>query len=125
MRKAKGKVKSEGLAKRQRRKLKIRKTIIGSSERPRVCAVKSNKHISVQVINDSESKTLASVNTFGKNAIPEAKGNVEGAKKVGAALAGKLKEQNITQVVFDRSGFKYTGVIAAVAESLRENGIQV
>jgi len=124
MRKPNGKIKSESARKRMRRKLAIRKLVNGSSDRPRVCITKSNKNLFVQVVNDEDSKTLFSVQTFGKNAVA-AKANKEGAKVVGTKIAEQLKGQNISKVVFDRSGNKYHGVVAAVAESIRENGIQV
>jgi large subunit ribosomal protein L18 len=124
MRKPNGKLKSESARKRLRRKLSIRKTLIGDSSRPRVCVTKSSKNLFVQVINDQESKTLFSVQTFGKKGV-EAKANKDGAKLVGAKIAEGLKEQKIESVVFDRSGYKYHGVIAALADSIRENGIQV
>ena len=107
-----------------RRKLSIRKKISGDSERPRVCITKSSKNLFVQVVNDDESQTLFSVQTFGKKAVV-AKANKDGAKLVGAKVAEELKGKNISKIVFDRSGYKYHGVIAALADSIRENGIQV
>ncbi len=124
MRKPNGKVKSESQRKRLRRKLSIRKKISGDSERPRVCITKSSKNLFVQVVNDDESQTLFSVQTFGKKAVV-AKANKDGAKLVGAKVAEELKGKNISKIVFDRSGYKYHGVIAALADSIRENGIQV
>lgn len=124
MRKAYAKVNNEKSAQRAKRRLTIRKKIIGSADRPRVCAVKSNKHISVQVIDDSKSVSILSVSTFGKSKVDGAC-NIETAKLVGAELANRLKKSNISQVVFDRAGYKYTGVIAALVQSIRENGIQV
>lgn len=124
MRKPNGKLKSESQRKRLRRKLSIRKTINGSAERPRVCVTKSSKNLFVQVVDDEESKTLFSVQTFGKNGV-EAKANKDGAKLVGAKIAEGLKSKNISKAVFDRSGYKYHGVIAALADSIRENGVQV
>ena len=124
MRKPNGKLKSESARKRLRRKLSIRKTVIGDSARPRVCVTKSSNNLFVQVINDEESKTLFSVQTFGKNAVA-GKANKDGAKLVGAKVAEGLKGKNISSIVFDRSGYKYHGVIAAIADSIRENGIQV
>lgn len=124
MRKPKKKVLNTNKAKQLRRKLSIRKTIIGTTERPRVCTVKSNKHLVVQVVDDSQNKTLFSVQTFGKNGV-QAKCNVEGGKVVGASVAEKLKAANLTEVVFDRAGNRYTGVIKAVADTMRENGIKV
>ena len=125
MRKQIGKIRSAEEARRERRRLKIRKTVIGTEVRPRVCVSKSNKNIFVQVINDSNGKTLFSVQTFGKNGVKGAKANVEGGKLVGANVAEGLKSKNIESVVFDRSGHKYAGVIAAVADGIRENGIRV
>jgi large subunit ribosomal protein L18 len=124
MRKPQGKIKSSALAKRVRRKLAIRKKIEGTTERPRVAIVRSNKNLSVQVIDDSVQKTLFAVNSFGKNGMA-VKANKDGAKSIGEKVAEKLKEKNVSQCVYDRSGYKYHGVVAAVAESLRENGIQV
>lgn len=123
MRKKQGKIKSESLARRVRRKLSIRRKINGTTECPRLCVTKSNKNLFVQVVDDSTSKTLFSVQTFGKNAVKVA-ATKDGAKEVGAKVAGQLKEKNISSVVFDRSGNKYHGVIAALADSVRENGIK-
>jgi len=113
------------LERKERRRLKIRKTVIGSDLRPRVCISKSNKNIFVQVIDDAASKTLFSAQTFGKNAVKGAKANVEGAKLVGAAVAEGLKSKKIEAVVFDRAGNKYAGIVAAIADGIRENGIRV
>lgn len=124
MRKVYAKLKNEKAQSRANRRLVIRKKIIGSTERPRVCAVKSNKHISVQVIDDSKSVSLLTVSTFGKTKIDGAC-NKETAKLVGAEVASRLKKKNISQVVFDRAGYKYTGVIEALVQGIRENGIQV
>lgn len=124
MRKPNGKIKNDSQRKRLRRKLSIRKQINGSADRPRVCVTKSNKNLFVQVVNDEEGKTLFSVQTFGKKAV-DAKANKDGAKAVGAQVAEQLKGSNISKVVFDRSGNQYHGVIAALADSIRENGIQV
>ena len=124
MRKVYAKLKNVKAQQRANRRLVIRKKIVGSTERPRVCAVKSNKHISVQVIDDSKSVSLLTVSTFGKTKIDGAC-NKETAKLVGAELANRLKKKNISQVVFDRAGYKYTGVIEALVQGIRENGIQV
>lgn len=124
MRRPIGKVHNIKQAKRLRRKLSIRKKVIGTAERPRVCTIRSNRHFVVQVINDMESKTIASIQTFGKNAV-KSKVNREGGKLIGQAVAKQLKARDIGQVVFDRNGNIYTGIIAAVAEGLREEGIKV
>lgn len=125
MRKPLGKVKNASLAKRLRRKLSIRSKINGTAERPRLCATKSNKHLRVQAIDDVTGKTILSVQTFGKNGVSGAKANREGAKLLGAKLAEELKGKNIENAVFDRSGNTYTGVLATLVDSARENGIRI
>lgn len=124
MRKSLKKLKDDRFAKIARRKLHIRKKINGTSEAPRLCTVKTNKHISVQVIDDQARKTLFSVATYGKNGVTGAP-NKETAKKVGHRIAELLKKHNVAKAVFDRNGRKYTGVIAQVADAIRENGIKL
>lgn len=124
MRKPQGKTRNARKAKQLRRKLAIRKKIIGTAKRPRVCTVKSNKHLVVQVVDDSESRTMTSIQTFGKKAVAK-RGNREGGKLVGQAVSSFLKTKKISEAVLDRNGNIYKGVIAEVADSLRENGIKV
>ena len=124
MRKQYGKIQNKKDQRRQKRRLSIRNKISGTTERPRICAMKSNKHISVQLIDDTKSISLFTVSTFGKDAAAVSC-NVEGAKKVGARVATMMKQKNLTTAVFDRAGYKYTGVIAALVQSIRESGIQV
>lgn len=124
MRKPYGKVANKKDDQRLRKRLAIRKKINGTTERPRICAMKSNKHITVQVIDDTKSVSLFTVSTFGKEAAADSC-NIEGAKKVGAKVATMLKKNNLNCAVFDRAGYKYTGVIAALVQSIRESGIQV
>ena len=124
MRKSYAKVKNKKDQQRQRKRLTIRNKISGTTERPRIVAMKSNKHISVQIIDDTKSVSLFTVSTFGKNAAADSC-NIEGAKKVGAKVATMMKSKNLNTAVFDRAGYKYTGVIAALVQSIRESGIQV
>ena len=124
MRKNTAKIKNESKSKEYRRKLAIRKKVIGSAESPRLCVTKTNKHLRVQAIDDVKSATLFSVQTYGKAKAADS-ANAEGAKKVGAAIAATLKSKNLAKAVFDRSGKQYTGVIKALADSIRENGIQI
>lgn len=124
MRKSYGKVRNKKDQQRQRKRLSIRSTLSGTTERPRIVAMKSNKHISVQLIDDTKSISLFTVSTFGKNAAADSC-NIEGAKKVGAKVATMMKSKNLNTAVFDRAGYKYTGVIAALVQSIRESGIQV
>lgn len=124
MRKNIAKIKNESKAKEYRRKLSIRKKVVGSAEAPRLCVTKTNKHLRVQAIDDVRSATLFSVQTYGKTKAADT-ANAEGAKKVGAAVAASLKNSKLSKAVFDRSGKQYTGVIKALADSIRENGIQI
>lgn len=124
MRKNIAKIKNETKAKEYRRKLSIRKKVVGSAEKPRLAVTKSNKHLRVQIIDDVKSATLFSVQTYGKTKVANSC-NAEGAKKIGAEVAATLKRNNLTKAVFDRSGKQYTGVIKALADSIRENGIQI
>ena len=124
MRKNAAKIKNESKAKEYRRKLSLRKKVIGSAEKPRLAVTKSNKHIRVQAIDDVKSMTLFSVQTYGKTKVADSC-NAEGAKKIGVEVAATLKKNNLSKAVFDRSGKQYTGVIKALADSIRENGIQI
>lgn len=124
MRKPQGKIKDESIARRMRRKLTIRKKINGTPERPRLCAIKTNKHLRVLVVDDLSNKVLFSIQTYGKNAVP-AKNNRDGAKKVGKAVAEAMKKSNFDKAVFDRNGFIYAGVLSDLADSIRENGIRI
>lgn len=124
MRKNPAKIKNESKAKEYRRKLSIRKKVAGTADKPRLAVTKSNKHLRVQAIDDVKSATLFSVQTFGKGKVANS-GNAEGAKKIGAEIASSLKKKNLSKAVFDRSGKQYTGVIKALADSIRENGIQI
>jgi large subunit ribosomal protein L18 len=123
MRKAYGKIDSLKEAQRVKRRLSIRKKVSGTANRPRVCAMKSNKHLSVQIINDDNSTTYFTVSSFGKNAVlgkPEVR-----VLEIGKKIAAQLQAKNINSAVFDRAGYKYTGIIAKLAQSIRANGIQI
>ena len=124
MRKTIGKINKLKVERKERRKLSIRKKIVGTAERPRLNVFKGNKNLYIQVIDDSRSYTLVSCQTFGKNKIGTG-ANVESAKLLGSELAKKLGSSNVKNVVFDRGGQKYCGVIASLADSLRENGISL
>jgi large subunit ribosomal protein L18 len=111
---------------RQRRKERVRKKVVGTDARPRICVFRSNKHIYAQVISDNHGKTLAAVSTLSgapAEAAKQSKG-VEIAKQLGLALAKACKEKNITRVVFDRNGFLYHGRVKAVADGAREGGLE-
>lgn len=109
--------------KRLHRKIHIRKSVYGTAERPRMTVTRSNKNLFVQVINDDEGKTLASISTMEKE-FAALKPNTEGATKLGEALGARLKDKNITTIVFDRNGYLYHGVVKALADGTRSAGIQ-
>ena len=101
MRKNISKIKNESKAKEYRRKLSLRKKVVGSAEKPRLAVTKSNKHLRVQAIDDVKSVTLFSVQTYGKSKAADT-ANAEGAKKVGATVASSLKKSNLSKAVLDR-----------------------
>ncbi len=104
----------------------MRKRVLGTDARPRVCVFRSNKHIYVQVISDDQGKTLVAASTLSKDIADSLKGTkgVATAKQVGLALAQACKAKNITRVVFDRNGFLYHGRVKAVADGAREGGLE-
>ncbi len=110
---------------RFKRKLRIRKKICGTSERPRLSVFRSNKHIVAQIIDDEKGHTLVSLSSFSK----ELKGKeIEGgkvgvAKEVGKLIAQKAKEKGIEKVVFDRGGYLFHGRVKALADGAREAGL--
>ena len=119
-----GKIKNDKARNQLKRKLRVRKLVNGTSDKPRLCVTKSNKNLYVQVIDDTAQKTLLSAQSFGKNKLTDGISN-KNVGEFGLSLSGKLKEQNLTSLVFDRNGCTYGGLIKSLAESLRENGIQL
>ena len=114
---------------RDRIKFRIRKRVQGTPERPRLTVFRSVAHIYVQVVDDMKGTTIAAASTVEpspKSALPkEARGgNVAGAKAIGKAIAERLLEKGVKQVVFDRNGFLYHGRIKAVADAAREAGLE-
>ena len=110
-------------AQRERRKLRVRKKVYGTQERPRMTIFCSNKHTYVQVIDDTTGRTLAAASNWEKE-LASVKNTVGEAGKIGEAVAEKMKKANITKVVFDRNGYLYHGVIKAVADGARKAGIE-
>ena len=111
---------------RIRRQQRVRKKVVGTDARPRVCVYKSSRHIYVQVISDAQGTTLASASTLSAGLADEVKNikGVEAAKRVGLDLAKLCKEKNISRVVFDRNGFLFHGRVKAVADGAREGGLE-
>ena len=110
------------LKNRLQRKNRIRSTVSGTADRPRLSVFISSRHISAQLIDDTAHKTLAAVSTIGSKA---AKGTLtEKAAWVGAEIAAKAKAAKVSQVVFDRGGRQYHGRVEALANAAREKGLE-
>ena len=109
-----------------RRKFGIRKTLFGSTERPRLSVFRSDKHIYAQLIDDYAGRTLASAGSTLADVRGELKngGNIEAAKRVGKAIAERAKSIGVTKVAFDRGGRMYHGRVKALADAAREGGLQ-
>ena len=107
---------------RIRRHKRVRNKVSGTAECPRLCVFRSNKAIYAQIIDDTKGNTLVSASTLDKE-VKNKHSNKEAAKEVGALIASRAKEKKITNVVFDRSGYIYHGVIKELAESAREGGL--
>jgi len=113
------------LESRSRIKMRIRKEIYGTKDKPRLSVYRSNKQIYVQFIDDAEGKTLLSVSSRVKEIAGKAGiTKTEQAKMVGKLAAEKSKENGIVNVVFDRSGYQYHGRVKALAEAAREGGLK-
>ena len=110
---------------RERRKVRIKKKISGTPERPRLVVYRSNLHIYAQIVDDASGNTLVSASTLTlKKSNIEAKADKDGASVVGKEIARLAKEKNIARVVFDRNGYIYHGRIKAVADGAREAGLE-
>jgi large subunit ribosomal protein L18 len=103
---------------RQTRKLKIRKKIWGSDDKPRITVFRSNKYFYAQAVNDNSSSTLASIRS-------EANPKSEQVKKLGESFAKQLTKKGIKQALFDRNGYKYHGKVSAFADGMRSANINL
>lgn len=105
---------------------RVRKNLYGTPEMPRLCVFRSNKNISVQIIDDVNGVTLASASTLDKELKSQIEygGNKEAAKKVGEAIAKRALEKGIEVVAFDRGGFLYHGRVKELADGAREAGLK-
>lgn len=110
---------------RTRRKVRIRKKLVGSADRPRLVVYRSNRHIYAQVIDDTTGQTLVSSSSLvlAKNS-ETMKADKEAATQVGKDLAAKALERQITAVVFDRNGYIYHGRVKALADGARDGGLK-
>ena len=106
---------------RKRRKIGIRKRVIGTPTRPRLTIFRSVKHIYAQVVDDLAGTTLASASSIQSKS---AGGNIAGAGAIGKEIAEKAKAAGVEQVAFDRNGFQYHGRVKALADAAREAGLK-
>jgi len=109
---------------RLERHSRIRKDLMGTSERPRLNVFRANANISAQIIDDEKGVTLVSASTLEKELNIKNGGNIEAAKIIGAEIAKRAKKAKITKVVFDRGGYLYHGRVQALADAARENGLE-
>ncbi len=107
---------------RDRRHKRVRRKISGTSECPRLCMYRSNTGIYAQIIDDVKGITLVSASTLDKE-VKTKHANKEAAKEVGSLIASRAKDKKIKDVVFDRSGYVYHGVVKELAEAAREGGL--
>lgn len=110
---------------RKKRHLRVRKTITGTAERPRLNVFRSLKHIYAQVIRDDTGETIAQASSLDPEIRAQMKhgGNIAAAEKVGELVAKRALERGIKKVVFDRGGYLYHGRVAALAEAARKAGL--
>lgn len=106
-----------------KRKVHIRKRIHGTVNRPRLSVFRSNKNLYLQAIDDDAATTLLSVSTLEKDFAAD-KLNIATGTKIGEEMGKRLKDKNITSIIFDRNGYLYHGVVKAVADGVRKAGIE-
>lgn len=109
---------------RLKKHLRIRNKVNGTAERPRLCVFRSNKNIYAQVIDDVKGMTIVSASTLDKALELDNTGNKTAAKAVGTLVAQRAVEAGITEVVFDRGGYVYTGRVKELADGAREAGLK-
>ena len=117
-------IKNKKEYRRYRIKKRIRKTISGTSDKPRLTVFRSNKQIYVQLIDDLSGKTLISASSQAEEISSKKINKTEQAKLVGQSIAEKAKEHEIESVVFDRNGYLYHGRVKSLAEAAREGGLK-
>ena len=110
-------------AARNRRHFRLRKRVSGTTARPRMVVNRSSRHVFVQIVDDTQSKTLVSASTMEADLRSFDGDKTAKAKKVGELLAARAKDAGIDAVVFDRGGNRYAGRVAAIADGTREGGL--
>ncbi len=112
-------------ASRTRRHNRLRKKITGTAERPRLVVNRSTRHVFVQLVDDTSSRTLASASTMEADLRESAEDKTAKATRVGELLAERAKAVGVETVVFDRGGNRYAGRVAAIADGAREGGLSL
>jgi large subunit ribosomal protein L18 len=112
-------------AARGRRHLRLRKKVTGTTARPRLVVSRSSRHVFVQVVDDTNGRTVASASTMEADLRSFEGDKTAKARKVGELLAERAKSAGVEAVVFDRGGNKYHGRIAAIADGAREGGLSL
>ena len=102
---------------------RIRRKVRGTSERPRLAVYRSLNHIYAQVVDDQSGQTIVSASTIEKDLRGSTGGNIEAARRIGKAIAERALEKGISTVVFDRGGYLYHGRVKALADAVREAGV--
>ena len=108
---------------RARRHARVRNKVSGTAERPRLCVYRSNSNLYAQIIDDVAGNTLVSASTLDKE-VKTKKSNIEAAKEVGTLIAKRATAKKIKNVVYDRSGYIYHGIVKELAEAAREGGLE-
>jgi len=113
-------------AHRERIHLRMRKRVVGTPDRPRLCVHRSSRHIRAQVVDDIGGRTLASASSLDKEVRTTIRGggNIAASKVVGKVIADRAKAKGIELVVFDRGGYQYHGRVQALADAAREAGLK-
>lgn len=116
------------IARMKRRKKHIRKTLSGTGDKPRLCIYKGSKTLNAQLVDDMAGKTIISLSTlssaFSDKLKGSARSNVKSATVLGGEIAKLATAKGVSAVVFDRSGYRYHGVIKAFAEAARKSGLK-
>ena len=116
-------VKGSTATARARRHFRVRKKVVGTTERPRLVVTRSARHLVAQIVDDSKGHTLASASTMEADLRATSADKTKKARTVGQLVADRAKAKGIKAVVFDRGGNRYTGRVAALADGARENGL--
>jgi len=113
-------------AHRRRIHVRMRKSLAGTSERPRLCVHRTSRHIRAQVIDDGSGRTIVSASSLDKEVRAQIKGggNIAASKVVGKVIAERARAKGVELVVFDRGGYQYHGRVQAIAEAAREAGLK-